>query len=111
MVSVRGGISCLKSIIYLMVRNSDYANSSVPRDEEGGGVEQVEEDLVPVRQRGPEVLVPGGAARAQLLRAKHPLHQQNMVVCIMLKNIYQEMCAYLTYSMWMIFCRTHSATW
>ena len=68
------------------------------RNEEGGHVEEVNEDLVPephtsismvtrdsvrlspLGQRGPEVLVAGGAARAQLAAAQHPLHQHHVVI-------------------------------
>ncbi len=52
----------------------------LPGDEEGGRVEEVEEDLVAVGEGGPQVLIPARPARAQLLRAKHALHQVHVVV-------------------------------
>ena len=53
----------------------------VPRDEEGGHVEEVKEDLVAVAQGGAKVAVSGGAAGAQLLRAQHPLNHDNVIGC------------------------------
>jgi hypothetical protein len=51
----------------------------VPGDEEGGHVEQVEEDLVPVAQRRTKVAVAGRAAGTELLRSQHSLNHDDVV--------------------------------
>ena len=51
----------------------------VPGDEEGGHVEEVEEDLVPVAQGRTKVAVAGGTAGAELLRSQHPLNHDHVV--------------------------------
>lgn len=66
-----------QQILHLVGQRGDV----LPRDEEGRGVEQVQEDLVPVAESRAKVLVTGRAARAQLLGAEHPLHQQDVVIC------------------------------
>ncbi len=51
----------------------------VPGDEEGGHVEQVEEDLVPVTQRRTKVAVTGRATGTELLRSQHSLNHDDVV--------------------------------
>ena len=52
-----------------------------PGDQEGGNVEQVDEDLVAVAECGAEVLVARGSPGTELLGTQLPLDQQDVVVC------------------------------
>ena len=66
---------CPEHRLHLVCERWDH----VPRDEEGGHVEQVQEDLVPVAQRRSQVAVSGRTTCAKLLRSEHSLNHDHVI--------------------------------